>query len=170
MSNIRNFGSITGRLANDPKVFVNTDGSKKVLMTVMIDRGYVDRNTNQRPSDAIDVEAFVNKTTNGNGPFGSIHRGDMVQFAVELRKDVYQKNGQTVYEQKVVVTDVNFLEPKSVTETRLANRVAEAEAQNQQLAAQAQAPAAAAPVAAAPAAAPAATDTAVGNDEQLPFG
>lgn len=161
MSNIRNFGSITGRLANDPKIFTNSDGSKKVLMTVMVDRGYVDRNTNQRPSDAIDVEAFVNKATNGNGPFGRIHKGDKVQFATELRKDVYQKNGQTVYEQKVIVTDVDFLEPKSVTDARLAERVAKAEAQNQQLNAQAPAPAAAAPVAA---------GSAVGNDEQLPFG
>lgn len=165
MSNIRNFGSLTGRLANDPKIFINSDGSKKVLMTLMVDRGYVDRNTNQRPSDAIDVEAFVNKTANGNGPFGSIHKGDRVQFATELRKDVYQKNGQTVYEQKVIVTDVDFLEPKSVTDARLAERVAKAEAQNQHLSSQASEPAPAAT-----AAAPVAVTSAVGNDEQLPFG
>lgn len=156
MSNLSNFGSLTGRLASDPRVFVNNDGSKKVKMTLMVDRGYVDRNTNQRPSDGIDVEAFVNKETNGNGPYGSIHKGDQVQLGIELRKDIYEQNGQTRYEQKVIVTDVKFLEPKSVTDNRLAQRVAQAEAQNQQLAAQANPPAA--------------TPAATGVDEQLPFG
>lgn len=140
MSNPRNTGVVTGRLANDPKVFENSDGSKKVLFTLMADRNYTNAQ-NERGSDAIDLEAFINKATTSTGPYANVHRGDLVTVQTTLRKDVYVKNGQTVYELKVVAEEITFLEPKTVTQARLAERVAKAEAQNQAL--QGQGPAAA---------------------------
>lgn len=33
MSNPMNHGTVIGRLARDPKIFTNSDGSKKVMIT-----------------------------------------------------------------------------------------------------------------------------------------
>lgn len=159
MSNPRNNGQLIGRLANDPKVFENKDGSKKVLFTVFTDRAYTNAQ-NQRDSDAVPVEAFVRAQTQGLGPYANIHKGDLVAVGYTLRMDRYTKNGEPVFDLKVISEDITFLEPRSVTQARLNERVQNAEAQNQALQAQA------APVAAA---APAVAHASAVN-EQLPFG
>ncbi|MFD2794590.1 single-stranded DNA-binding protein [Promicromonospora vindobonensis] len=160
MSNPRNNGTVIGRLANDPKVFENKDGSKKVLLTIFADRNYTNAQ-NERPSDAIPVEAFVRSQTQGLGPYSNIHKGDQVAIGYTLRMDRYSKNGEQVFDLKVTAEDITFLEPRSVTQARLAERVVNAEAQNQ-AARQDQ-------VHVAAAAAQPATSSAV-QDEQLPFG
>lgn len=162
MSNVRNSGNVIGRLTKDPVVFENKDGSKKVAFTLMVDHNYTDAQGN-RGADAVPVEAFVRATTNGTGPFASIHKGDLVGVAIKLRQDRYTKNGAEVFELKAIVEDITFLEPRSVTQARVSERVAAVEAQNQALQAQAPAPV---PV---PAQVPAAAvGYAVG--EELPFG
>ncbi|WP_340375869.1 single-stranded DNA-binding protein [Streptomyces sp. SS7] len=159
MSNPRNNGQLIGRLANDPKVFENKDGSKKVLFTVFTDRAYTNAQ-NQRDSDAVPVEAFVRAQTQGLGPYANIHKGDLVAVGFSLRMDRYTKNGEQVFDLKVISEDITFLEPRSVTQARLNERVQNAEAQNQALQAQAAPVAAAAPAVA----------HASAVDEQLPFG
>ncbi|MFD9601998.1 single-stranded DNA-binding protein [Streptomyces sp. NPDC059970] len=161
MSNPRNIGTIVGRLANDPKVFENKDGSKKVLFTIFADRNYANAQ-NQRDSDAVPVEAFVRAQTQGLGPYSNIHKGDLVAVGYTLRMDRYAKNGEQVFDLKVVSEDITFLEPRSVTQARLNERVQAAEAQNAAVK-QAQA----VPVAAA---APAVAHASAVRDEQLPFG
>ncbi|WP_093802215.1 single-stranded DNA-binding protein [Streptomyces sp. Wb2n-11] len=158
MSNPRNNGQLIGRLANDPKVFENKDGSKKVLFTVFADRAYTNAQ-NQRDSDAVPVEAFVRAQTQGLGPYSNIHKGDLVAVGYMLRMDRYSKNGEQVFDLKVISEDITFLESRSVTQARLNERVRAAEAQNQAL----QTPAA--PVVAA---APAVAHVSA-VDEQLPF-
>ncbi|WP_434598126.1 single-stranded DNA-binding protein [Streptomyces sp. A5-4] len=160
MSNPRNNGQLIGRLANDPKVFENKDGSKKVLFTVFTDRAYTNAQ-NQRDSDAVPVEAFVRAQTQGLGPYANIHKGDLVAVGYTLRMDRYSKGGEQVFDLKVISEDITFLEPRSVTQARLNERVQNAEAQNQALQAQTPTPVAAAAPAVAHASA---------VDEQLPFG
>ncbi|MFJ1954408.1 single-stranded DNA-binding protein [Streptomyces microflavus] len=164
MSNPRNNGNIVGRLANDPKVFENKDGSKKVLFTLFVDRNYTNAQ-NQRDSDAVPVEAFVRAQAQGLGPYANIHRGDLVTIGYTLRMDRYSKNGEPVFDLKVISEDISFLEPRSVTQARLHERVQSAEAQNYTLQVQAQAQGPAPVDAAAPAVVHA---SAVG--EKLPFG
>ncbi|MFJ5071708.1 single-stranded DNA-binding protein [Kitasatospora sp. NPDC088556] len=159
MANPRNNGQLIGRLANDPKVFTNKDGSKKVLFTVFTDRAYTNA-ANQRDSDAVPVEAFVRAQTQGAGPYDNIHKGDLVAVGFTLRMDRYSKGGEQVFDLKVISEDITFLEPRSVTQARLNERVQNAEAQNQALQAQAPTPV----VAVAPAVAYASA-----VDEQLPF-
>lgn len=162
MSNARNNGQLIGRLANDPKVFENKDGSKKVLFTVFTDRAYTNAQ-NQRDSDAVPVEAFVRAQTQGLGPYANIHRGDLVAVGFSLRMDRYSKGGEQVFDLKVISEDISFLEPRSVTQARLGERVQAAEAQNHAIKQEQVAPVvAAAPVAVAHASAV--------QDEQLPFG
>ncbi len=156
MSNPRNNGQLIGRLANDPKVFDNRDGSKKVVFSVFADRNFANAD-GDRLSDAIPVEAFVRAQTQGAGPYANIHKGDLVGIGYALRMDRYTKNGAEVFDLKVVSEDITFLEPRSVTQNRLSERVHAVQAANTAL--RAQAPAVAAQVTAA---------TAV-VDEQLPF-
>lgn len=142
MANPDSIAVAHGRLASDPKVFTNKDGSKKVMFTAYVDRGYTNR-AGERVSDALPFEAFVRAETDGVGPFAHIHKGDRVGINYEPRMNVYQKNGETVYELKLEVQDISFRDSRSESQARLAERVNKAEAENQQLAQPA--PAAAAP-------------------------
>ncbi|MBD0673990.1 single-stranded DNA-binding protein [Streptomyces sp. CBMA156] len=159
MANPRNNGQLIGRVANDPKVFTNKDGSKKVVFTVFTDRAYTNAQ-NQRDSDAVPVEAFVRAQTQGTGPYDNIHKGDLVAVGYTLRMDRYSKGGEPVFDLKVISENITYLEPRSVTQARLNERVQNAEARNQALQAQTPAPV----VAVAPAVAYASA-----VDEQLPF-
>lgn len=162
MSNPRNHGVIIGRLANDPVVFTNSDDSKNVKFTVFADRNFTNKD-GERDADALPVEAFVRSSTNGTGPFASIHKGDLVAVQYTLRMDRYtRKTGEEVYELKAQVEDITFLEPRSVTQARLADRVQSAEQANA-------AAKAAVPAAVAAPAASAASAVAAPSDEQLPF-
>ncbi|MFD9868529.1 hypothetical protein ACFXI8_27170 [Streptomyces niveus] len=160
MSNPNSTACVIGRLANDPKVFENKDDSKKVMLTLFVDRGYTDRH-GDRISDALPFEAFVRAETQGTGPYAHVHKGDLVSLSYEPRLNRYSRNGAEVFEVKLEIQDINFLEPRAITQARLNERVRRAEAQNQNL--QAQVPARAA--AAAPAAAHASAVA-----ERPPFG
>lgn len=159
MSNPNSTAAALGRLANDPKVFENKDGSKKVMLTAYVDREYTDRQGN-RISDALPFEAFVRAETRGAGPYAHVHKGDLVGLSYEPRLNRYTKNGAEVFEVKLEIQNISFLEPRATTQARLAERVTKAEAQNQNLHAQAAPVAAAAPAVA----------HASPVDEQMPFG
>ncbi|UJW28799.1 single-stranded DNA-binding protein [Saccharothrix sp. AJ9571] len=154
MSNPRNNGQLIGRLANDPKFFENSDGSTKVLFTIYADRNYTNAQ-NERQSDGIPVEAFVSAKTQGHGPYGNIHRGDLVSVGYALRMDRYNRGGKDVFDLKVKSENITFLESRTVTQARMNERVQAAEAQNKAL--QAEAPAQV-------------VQTIPVADEQLPFG
>jgi single-strand DNA-binding protein len=132
MSNPVNHGTLVGRLARDPKVFSNTDGSHKVVFTVFANRNFKNAQ-GEILSDGIPVEAFVRKETDfSKTPFANIHRGDQVALNTALRMDSYVRDGENVYDLKVVVEDITFLESRQVTQARLAERVAAAEQTNQE--------------------------------------
>lgn len=133
MTNARNSGHLIGRLARDPHVSDNRDGSHTVLFTLMVERNYTNGD-GVREADAIPLEAFVPASASSMGPFGLIHQGDLVGVATRLRQDHYVRNdGTEAFPLKVIVEDVTFLESRSVTEGRLATRVAEAEQRNAEL-------------------------------------
>jgi len=127
MSNVNaaNNGNLIGRLANDPKAFENKDGSKKVVVTLYVDRAY--KKEGKTVSDAISLEAFVNKATNGLGPFGFVHKGDLVAVSTHIEQMPYTApSGETVYpDPKVVIDDIQFLESRTTTQSRLAKRTVE---------------------------------------------
>jgi single-strand DNA-binding protein len=122
MSNATNNANLIGRLAADPKVFPNQDGSKKVLITVYVDRAY--RTAEGKTiSDQISVEAFVNNKVDGIGPFAFAHGGDLVGLSTHIEQLPYLKDGKLVYPgAKVVIDDIKFLESRGTTQARLAKR------------------------------------------------
>lgn len=171
MLNPKNNGTLIGRLSADPRVFENAkNGSKTVKFSVHPNDG-----SRQRSTNGIPVEAYVSDKVNGLGPYAHINKGDMVALATSLRLDTYvNKAGTKVYDLKVIVEDISFLESRAVTGARLAERVQQAQAaQAAQAASQApvqnQAPAQPAAAAAAPAqpsaAAPAAAAATPAGDQ-----
>ena len=126
MSNAANNGTLIGRLAADPKAFENKDGSKKVLVTIYVDRNYKTAD-GKTISDAISAEAFVNAKTKDLGPFSYVHQGSLVALNTHIEQMPYQAaNGEKVFgKTTVVIDDIQFLESRAVTQTRLARRAVE---------------------------------------------
>ncbi|MGW6605599.1 single-stranded DNA-binding protein [Streptomyces sp. NPDC055036] len=159
MSNLRNNGNIIGRAADDPRIFENRDGSKTVFFTIFAKRDY--KNGQNVRADPIPFQAFVRAETQGLGPYSNIHKGDQVAVGYTLRMDHYYKNGEEVFDLKVIAESIAFLESRTVTQARLNGRVQAAEAQNQAIQQKQAAPVAAA--------APAIAHASAVQDEQLPF-
>lgn len=127
--NPRNNGTAIGRLASDPRLFENKDGSRTVRLTVLVDQDFTDRN-GERGTDAVPVERFI-PTDRGNGVFDMIHQGDLVQVSYRATVDSYvDRDGERRYVTKLIVADVQMLESRKVTTARLAKRAAEQDAQN----------------------------------------
>jgi len=124
---ITNRGHITNaRLAADPKVFTNSDSSKKVFITVYVDRPYRTAD-GTRPSDRISLETFVRaETTFERTPFAFMHQGDRVSLEFELRSSTYADKitGEVIYSQIAYITDVELLDTRATSTARLAQRLA----------------------------------------------
>jgi len=123
---ILNRGQITAaRLAADPKVFTNSDGSKSVHLTVYVDRSYRGAD-GTRPSDRIQLETFVRAETDiAKTPFAFMHQGDKVALEYELRSSTYadKATGEVKYAQVAHITDVELLDSLATTSARLAQRL-----------------------------------------------
>lgn len=129
MSNPSNHGNFAGRLASDPVIFTNPDGSRSVRITVIARRNYLNTVDGERKrlSDAIDFEEYIPATSESNGIYNIIHTGDLVSLSYALKRDVFKrKDGSMAYETKLVVDEIQPLESKAVTTARHAQRVAEA--------------------------------------------
>lgn len=128
MSNLNN-GHVTGRLAADPKVFQNGDGSKSVHLTLYVDRPYRDAEGN-RPSDRIQLETYVRPETDvAKTPFGYMNQGDLVSLSFDVRSSVYpdKVTGEVRYAQVLNIVEASLLESASVTTARLQKRLAAAQ-------------------------------------------
>jgi len=123
---ILNRGQITAaRLAADPKVFTNSDGSKSVHVTVYVDRPYKNAD-GSRPSDRIQLETFLRaETAFEKTPFAFMHQGDKVALEFELRSSTYadKATGEVIYSQVAHITDVELLDSRATTAARLAQRL-----------------------------------------------
>ncbi len=123
MINACNYGTVIGRLARDPQIFTNEDGSRKVLMTVMVRRNFKQNGTYQ--SDAVSLEAYLPKEF--NAPiYNMIHQGDQVAIMYTVRSSSYQKGGETIWAEAKQIETIQLLESKTTTDARLAARKAEA--------------------------------------------
>ena len=128
MSNL-NHGTVTGRLAADPRVFTNSDGSKSVHVTLYVDRGYKDGEGN-RPTDRIQLETWLRPTTEfEKTPFGYMNQGDLVSLGFDVRSSVYadKQTGEVRYAQVLNIVEASLLESASTTTARLQKRLAAAQ-------------------------------------------
>lgn len=123
MINASNFGVATGRLARDPKILVNDNGSRKVLMTLMVRRNF--KQNGEYLSDAISLEAYLPETFKAP-VYDMIHKGDQISVMYTVRSSNYEKNGETIYTEVKQIETIQLLESKAVTEARRAGHTPEA--------------------------------------------
>lgn len=127
MSNPANSGTIIGRLTQDIRVMKNGDGSRKLLLTVAADDNFRSGSDQKAQTSFIQLERFVAAGASMGG-WDKVHQGDLIalDFHVEAKPYVDTK-GETQYPQKLVIDGFpSFLEPKSVTEKRAAERAVKA--------------------------------------------
>lgn len=115
----RNHGYVIGRIGS-LRSFDNSDGSKKVFVTVMADRDFKSRMTGERESDAVQLSARVRPETQGLGIYDMVGVGDLVaiDFAVRAGRYVDKQSGEVIYTQDLVVDSLAMLESRSVTQAR----------------------------------------------------
>lgn len=120
---------LEGRLAENPRVNVNSDGSKGVMITLIHDTGRKNKEGKSITS-RINVRAFIRAGVESVTPYEMCHEGDLIGIQGEVRCDApYMKDGVTVYpSQYVLAQKMEFKESKSVTDARRAKKVAEAAA------------------------------------------
>ena len=120
---------LEGRLAENPRVNVNSDGSKGVMITLIHDTGRKNKE-GKAITSRINVRAFIRAGVESVTPYEMCHEGDLIGVQGEVRCDApYMKDGVTVYpSQYVLAQKMEFKESKSVTDARRAKKVAEAAA------------------------------------------
>lgn len=122
--NIRNFGIVKGRLTKDLVVFTNTDGSKKIMLTIAAQDNFKNKD-GQRDSQFISLEAFVPAGQKNNGVFDYMEKGTEVAVEYTVRTNNYtDKNGEMVYGQVLFVQSVDLEETKASAEARRAAQAA----------------------------------------------
>lgn len=115
--NPNNTASATGRLARDPKVFENKDGSKSVRFTLMIDDVTAGKD-GKYGARGLDFQAFV-PADRGMGAYGIIKKGMMVHVTSEPQVNRYtDKNGVEHFDIVLQVRDVRILETRGTTAAR----------------------------------------------------
>ena len=130
MKNLTNFGLVEGRLTRDVTVFSNSDGSRKVLLTLAVKDPWAGKD-GARNAQFVNLQGFVSaeKAEKGLGPYAFMHKGDLVCFEYSVRSLQYERDGRMVYDQILQIETVAFKERKAVTEAR-ANKDAATEASN----------------------------------------
>lgn len=94
--------TLVGRTTRDPKIVENKNGGKTVLFTVAVERNYKDSEGN-RPTDFVAVKAFIQDKAKSNGPYDYLKKGQLIGVEAEIRTSQYEKDGETVYSQDIVV-------------------------------------------------------------------
>ena len=113
----KNQGTLIGRLSDEVKVVENKDGSRKVYATVAVERDYKNED-GTRPVDFIQSEGFIPASRKGNGVYDYMTKGDLVAIAFSVRPNSYEKDGEKVYVQKLIIEDVSLLQSKRKAEAK----------------------------------------------------
>lgn len=110
--NTSNFGIVEGRLAKDPVIFENSDGSKKVKLTVCARDSFRGRD-GQVATQFVELDGFIPATSNGLGVYAYTTKGRRVSVAYGVRTNNYtdKKTGATVYTQVLQINGVQLVDP-----------------------------------------------------------
>lgn len=132
--NWKNVAVVEGRLAKDPYFAPeNSDGSRTVFLTIMVDSGRTDKDGKKLAPEAINCQRYLPKGTDLSAwPYGVIKQGDRVRVTGHLENGAYrQADGTMNYDKNLVfvIGSVDGAEPRSAREARAQRRAAaEAEA------------------------------------------
>lgn len=110
--NVKNFGIAEGYVTRDPQIFENKDGSRKVMFTIGSQQNFINKNTKERETDFIQVEAFLSKDKKDNSVYEWIFKGSHIAVQYTVRTSVYQEAGKDVYKQVLFIESVDLKDTK----------------------------------------------------------
>ena len=95
MLNIDNYGILNGTLKTNPIIKNNKDGSKKIVLTVMISETYRTAD-GTRPTYPIRCEAYVpaSRAKTDEGPYALLQEGDSVIIEYTLKNKTWNTHEQ----------------------------------------------------------------------------
>lgn len=99
-------GNVFGIIGRDPKM--NSNGTV-IMFSIAVKRRYKDNQSGQYESDWFNCKAFGKTAELVNQNF---HKGSKILFDGDMRNNNYEKNGQKVYSNEIVVSDITFIESK----------------------------------------------------------
>ena len=79
------------------------------MFSIAVKRRYKDNQTGQYESDWFNCKAFGERAKIIEQNF---HKGSKILFDGDMRNNNYEKNGQKVYSNEIVVSDITFIESK----------------------------------------------------------
>lgn len=128
--NPKNYVVLEGRTVSQPVIKTNKDGSRKVLMTLAVQNNYLSdahdgSGGKVKDSQCIGVQGFLPKTKKTNGVYACIDTGDLIRVICEVHRNNYQKDGEMIYSQVLMVQDVELKETKAQKAARQARKAAE---------------------------------------------
>ena len=120
MLNLNNYGIVTGRLTTDPFIYQNSDGSRKIRITLAVSDNY--KNTNgKRSTQFLPLEAFI-PVDRKLGVFDMVHAGDKISAAYTVKNNNYtdKNTNKMVYGLVLQIERISFEESKTTTTARQA--------------------------------------------------
>ena len=124
--NLRNYCIALGRISKIKK-FDNQDGSRKYLITVAVQNDYTN-NDGTYGAQFIPLEAFIPKTWETDGIYGTLQIGDLVHVTYSVCNNDYKDaNGNKHFGIKLSISHIQYEESKLAKEARRARQDAEKE-------------------------------------------
>ena len=120
MLNLNNYGIVTGRLTTDPFIYQNSDGSRKIRITLAVSDNY--KNTNgKRSTQFLPLEAFI-PVDRKLGVFDMVHAGDKISAAYTVKNNNYtdKNTNKMIYRLVLQIERISFEESKTTTTARQA--------------------------------------------------
>ena len=120
MLNLNNYGIVTGRLTTDPFIYQNSDGSRKIRITLAVSDNY--KNTNgKRSTQFLPLEAFI-PVDRKLGVFDMVHAGDKISAAYTVKNNNYtdKNTNKMIYGLVLQIERLSFEESKTTTTARQA--------------------------------------------------
>lgn len=139
-ANPSNNFNVIGRLAADPKIFSNPDGSRNIQITLYATNNFANRNGVYEDS-IVPLTQFYSASKEGNGIYTHLKEGDQVAVNGYIHQDQFidKTTGAKRFELNLSIDSIQPLETKSAADARRARKQV-VEANKAQAAAQ-QAPA-----------------------------
>lgn len=122
-ANPSNNFNVIGRLAADPKVFSNPDGSRNIQITLYATNNFANRNGVYEDS-IVPLTQFYSASKEGNGIYTHLKEGDQVAVNGYIHQDQFidKTTGAKRYELNLSIDSIQPLETKSAADARRARK------------------------------------------------
>lgn len=120
MLNLNNYGIVTGRLTTDPFIYQNSDGSRKIRITLAVSDNYKNPD-GKRSTQFLPLEAFI-PVDRKLGVFDMVHAGDKISAAYTVKNNNYtdKNTNKMIYGLVLQIERISFEESKTTTTARQA--------------------------------------------------